>query len=342
MTDAIDIAGAAVPRVSVIMPVFNAAAWLDESVGSVLGQVHADLELVCVDDASGDASVGLLEGMARRDGRLRILTSASNGGPSEARNRGIDAARGEYVCFVDADDSLPADALSRLLDACNSTGCDMALGALDWRRDAEQAPAPEGSGVVRVEDVGTSAFLQRVPGSHCCNLYQRQLLDRAEIRYAADLLLGEDQLFQAQALLAARRVAVLERVVYVYHHYRGQSLTRRLPSARLLCDDIEYQVRIARAFAAQGQPEPGWRLLEKWSWTIREHWLRMPGAMPVQEASKVFEAFRAMVGEFGVVPWVDSTPAAHRRLLEAVLSCHDEDALRLLAWPGMHAAGTPG
>jgi glycosyltransferase involved in cell wall biosynthesis len=90
------------PRVSVVMAVYNAAKYLRESVESILAQTFRDLELIIVDDASTDASAEILRAFGDR--RIRVITHARNQGPAASRNDGISAARGEFVAIMDADD----------------------------------------------------------------------------------------------------------------------------------------------------------------------------------------------------------------------------------------------
>lgn len=89
-------------KVSVIIPVYNKAPFLREAVGSILGQTFTDFELIAVDDRSTDNSLEVLRSM--HDPRLRILEQAENGGPGLAANAGLDAAHGEYIVRMDADD----------------------------------------------------------------------------------------------------------------------------------------------------------------------------------------------------------------------------------------------
>ncbi len=89
-------------KVSVVIPVYNKGPFLREAVDSILAQTHADFELICVDDKSTDHSLEVLRTI--QDPRLRIIELAENGGPGVAANAGLDAARGQYIVRMDADD----------------------------------------------------------------------------------------------------------------------------------------------------------------------------------------------------------------------------------------------
>ncbi len=104
------------PLVSIITPVYNAARWLPETLASVHAQTLADWEQILVDDGSTDDSVVLLEAAARDDARFRLLHTPRNGGPSKARNLALDAARGRYIAFLDADDLWLPEKLARSVE----------------------------------------------------------------------------------------------------------------------------------------------------------------------------------------------------------------------------------
>jgi CDP-glycerol glycerophosphotransferase len=118
---------AAVPRISVIVPIYNVERYLEQSLESAANQTFGDLEVIMVDDGSTDASAEIARGFAARDERFTLLTQA-NGGLSAARNTGLPHATGEYLAFLDSDDVLPPDAYERLLAALESSGSDFATG----------------------------------------------------------------------------------------------------------------------------------------------------------------------------------------------------------------------
>src|SRR5262245_142734 len=97
-----------VPEVSVIVPIYNKAKYLEPCLESVLAQERRSIEVICVDDASTDGSAAILSRIAEADPRVTSIINASRRGAAASRNRGLRTARGEWVQFTDADDMLPA------------------------------------------------------------------------------------------------------------------------------------------------------------------------------------------------------------------------------------------
>lgn len=102
------------PRISIVIPVHNVDRYITECLDSVLSQSLHDIEVICVDDCSTDGSAGILAERARQDDRLRVISFTQNKSASQARKDGALAATGEYVLFVDADDTIEHGALERL------------------------------------------------------------------------------------------------------------------------------------------------------------------------------------------------------------------------------------
>ena len=101
------------PLVSIVTPVYNAARWLPETMASVRAQTLTDWEHILVDDGSSDNSVAIIAAAAADDPRVRLLQTPCNNGPSAARNMALDAARGRFIAFLDADDLWLPEKLSQ-------------------------------------------------------------------------------------------------------------------------------------------------------------------------------------------------------------------------------------
>lgn len=217
------------PFFSVVIPVYNAETYLGECLDSVLGQTYERYEVVCIDDGSTDSSPQLLAQATEQDDRIHVISKA-NGGPSHARNVGIEAARGEYVVFLDSDDKLEPNALARLAEALASNELDVAVfgwscfdGSPDhWTaqqgdvRDAYY-PAFEPALLFRER---TQPFLRLTA--------RRPLLIEKNIRFDESLYLGEDAAFLFSLYPQARGVRLLSDKLHQY----------RLPHAGSIMESV--------------------------------------------------------------------------------------------------------
>lgn len=199
--------------ISVIIPAYNAQAYLRECLESVLAQSFSDWEAIIVNDGSTDSTCDIVAGFTARDSRFRLV-STPNGGLSSARNAGIAVARGQWLTYLDSDDTLYPDALAKLMAAASAAeNIDIVVAGLSRSRDI--AAATDG----RVEIMsGLSALEQglyqrSVTTSACAKLFRRVVV--ADIRFP-DGLYYEDLLYCVETLRRSARVAVIGDVIYYY------------------------------------------------------------------------------------------------------------------------------
>ncbi|MBQ2681675.1 MAG: glycosyltransferase [Eggerthellaceae bacterium] len=218
------------PRFSIVVPVYNAALYLDSCLGSLTAQSFSNFEVICVDDGSTDSSSTLLETHARIDSRVRVVHK-TNGGPSSARNAGIEAAIGDYVVFLDSDDLLESDACDRLSQVLESDEIDIAVfgwscfdGTPDhWtsqQGDVRDAFYPTFEPSLLFEE-HAQPFLRVA--------IRRSLLDESNIRFDETLYLGEDAAFLLSLLPHAKGVRLMSDKLYRY----------RLPHAGSIMQSVE-------------------------------------------------------------------------------------------------------
>lgn len=210
------------PLVSIVVPVYNAEKHLGQCLGSLLGQTHHAIEIICIDDGSTDGSADLLASYAERDARVRSFRQ-SNAGPGVARNRGIEEARGDYLYFLDAD------------DWCDATLVEKAVGALE-RTGADMAALPHCEFDVRVGKplrVRWSVLRNKFPSEvatwrDCPNwvfesfqnfpwnkMLRMNFVRENHLRYQ-DIYLTEDLMFAGPALVLASGIVQLDEAL-VYH-----------------------------------------------------------------------------------------------------------------------------
>ncbi|MCX7894142.1 MAG: glycosyltransferase [Burkholderiales bacterium] len=215
------------PVVSVVMPCYNGARFLQTSLGSVIGQTFADFELVFVDDGSTDGSAEVAASMA--DERIRIIRQA-NSGVSAARNRGLASARGAYIAFLDADDTWDPAFLARMVAAL-ATRPDAALAYCGWQnvglaggRGAPFVP-PDYETAEKCADL-----IEACPWPIHAALTRRAAIEAAggfDERFAV----GEDFLLWMEIACFNPIVRVPEVLAYYHHHEGAQATKNRLRAA---------------------------------------------------------------------------------------------------------------
>ena len=124
------------PKVSVLVAVYNAEPFLSKCLDSLVNQTLKDIQIICVDDASIDGSLALLRDYAARDSRIEVITLQANQGQAHARNVALQQAQGEYICMLDADDWFSPDALEQAVAAFDED-TDCVLFELVWVYDSQ-------------------------------------------------------------------------------------------------------------------------------------------------------------------------------------------------------------
>lgn len=213
------------PGISVAVPVYNVAAYLDHCVESALAQAYPKLEVLLVDDGSTDGSGALCDAWAARDARVRVVHQA-NRGLSEARNTLIERAAGELLMFLDGDDYLAPGIVERMYRAKAEHGAQLACCLIRRVRDGEgDAPLP---GEPRAERLSREQALERmlrqsgITNSACAKLYDRALF--SGVRYPAGELF-EDLATTYRVMSRIERAALVRIEGYCYRA-RGGSIQR--------------------------------------------------------------------------------------------------------------------
>ena len=231
----------ATPLVSVIIPIFNIEAYLDKCISSIVEQTYENLEIILIDDGSNDQSPAKCDMWAKRDKRI-IVYHTQNGGVSEARNTGLNLASGEYICFVDGDDWLDAEAIQESMCVIQRGQADVVMWS--YIREYSGVALPKiiigNDRVFEGDEVQTK--LQRrmvgVVGDELARpenadvfspvwgkIYRASLLD--EIRFEDVRKIGtfEDGLFNYDVFQKAKKVVFLEKNWSHYRKTNGKSLT---------------------------------------------------------------------------------------------------------------------
>ena len=218
-------------RISLIIPVFNAEATLPNTLRSIAGQSFRDFEVIFIDDASTDGSPAVMEQFAAKsDQPVRIIRQAKNRGVAAARNCGLDAANGDWLAFVDADDTLEPTALETAVSA-TTTGVDI-IG-WDWTLGFEK----NGRYMRQAEYTTPLHALQNLMGGTMrWNLWlfliRRKLIEENSIRFIDGANMAEDMQFMIKSYCAANRAIQVHKALYRYNALSSSSISRQFSDER--------------------------------------------------------------------------------------------------------------
>ncbi len=218
------------PLVSVIVPVYNAAAFLEKCLESLCAQTLRDIEVLLIDDGSTDQSGRILSAWRRKDTRLSVLQSHVNQGPGAARNLGIQKAKGEYLGFVDADDWVDEDYFESMYKAAKAHQADIVLNdhvKREYQDHTEPCFTPSSPKLTdkgcMISSLTAACYASGVMYSH---LYKRDLVLRNSCHCPTTYNVHEDKFFNFTASYFAKAIFAYSGPVYHYRKTNG-SLTDR-------------------------------------------------------------------------------------------------------------------
>lgn len=218
--------------ISLIMPVYNAAHCLPESLQTLREQTFRDFEVVFVDDCSTDGTAALLEEFRHESGiPCQIVRQERNGGVAAARNRGLEAAEGDYLAFLDADDRMESMTLERAAQTAAKADADIV--GWDWTLGFDK-----NGRYMRQADYDTplQALKNLTGGTMRWNLWlflvRRDLLERNGIRFIDGANMGEDMMVMLRSFACAGKVVQLHESLYRYNAVSSTSLSRQFSEAR--------------------------------------------------------------------------------------------------------------
>ena len=204
------------PALSVVIPVYNVAEYLRECLDSALGQTFKNLEVIAVDDGSTDTSLEILREYEQSDARVRVVQQLSNSGQGIARNIGTALARGEYLTFLDADDTVPPRAYGYMLQSLRKSGSDFTVGSVRRFSNGRFRPTAWAHTVHRSDQIGITIddFPAALQDIIACNRMFRTDFWRQEVGEFQGHIAYEDHVPMLTAYVRATRFDVLSRITY--------------------------------------------------------------------------------------------------------------------------------
>lgn len=189
--------------ISVVVPVYNTRQYLSDCIESILSQTYSNFELLLIDDGSTDDSYELCCSFAEKDSRIRVFQQ-ENEGATGARRRGIENAKGEFICFVDSDDTITVDAFAILLDKMTD-GIDVVISDSCFEQ------------IITSVDFLNRLLVCELPVSLWGKLYRKKLFEHSDVmNMGNEIYMGEDYLTNMQLSFYVNRAYCLPEHIYQY------------------------------------------------------------------------------------------------------------------------------
>ncbi|WP_270568130.1 glycosyltransferase family 2 protein, partial [Clostridium beijerinckii] len=218
------------PGVSIIIPVYNVQKYLKKCLESVIRQTMKDIEIIIINDGSIDNSLEICRQYSKNDKRIKLIDK-KNEGVSKARNTGILHATGKYICFVDSDDWIESNMIENLYnfvlvndsDFCmcnfikeNESKCDYVRSNLDKKvLNENEIKKHLLIPLIERDDNEKEHILARFR-TPWGKLFKRDIIEKYNIRFKEDLIIGEDFLFNLDFLIHANKVIISDKFHYHY------------------------------------------------------------------------------------------------------------------------------
>lgn len=213
--------------ISIVVPVYKSEKTLGGCLESLMAQSYQDIEIICVVDGSPDQCGDICDAYGKKDSRIRVI-KRENGGVSSARNRGIEESVGDFLMFVDSDDTVEPDYCETMWKAQKETGADMVIcGFHHWfiGRDIEKSPA--GTGVYDTKNYAED-FLKLYQAGFLNMPWNKLFKKELAGRFDTSLSLGEDLLFNMDYLEKCEKVTVIYDALYHYiQEEKGNTLSSK-------------------------------------------------------------------------------------------------------------------
>lgn len=203
------------PKISVIVPVYNVAPYLERGLECLLNQTLEDIEIICIDDCSTDGSLSILRNFEQKDSRIKVIALDKNHGVSYARNKGLDIMQGEYVSFMDSDDKINPDYMEKLYIKAKEGNYDIV------KCQKEQlnldGTITIGGCYKRILNYGLYAFYCEWASA----IYKTSIIQENHIRIPESISVSEDFVFLNKIVCKSKSIATVPDVYYYYLKREG-------------------------------------------------------------------------------------------------------------------------
>ena len=214
------------PLVTIATSMYNVEKYISQCIESCLAQTYSNIEVIVVDDGSPDKSGEIAELFSQQDSRIKVIHQ-KNGGLGAGRNTGIEAAHGDYICFLDADDYLMPDFVEYMLHLIESTNAEMAFSRNCFTSSDKKQVRFDSFSIISGRDAMVDFFYPYIQLGVWNKIFKMDFIRKHGLKFIPELTTGEGLQFITNAASLAQYVGVGNRKVYVYRTNNPGSATTK-------------------------------------------------------------------------------------------------------------------
>jgi glycosyltransferase involved in cell wall biosynthesis len=316
------------PKISVILPFYNAQSTIGRCINSVLSQKFNDFELICINDFSPDGSQKIVEDLISHDERIILIINEKNMGLGASRNRGIKLARGNYIFHIDPDDTIPSNALSILHEYAENNNSEMVKGA--YLREQMIQNEPSKKSITRNKFTAINTDLHKTPQlldtteGHWSYLYRAEFAKK--VPYPTDLKMGQDSIFIVSAIIMAKKITIINDMVYNYRSNPSSAMNTF--NFRKYMDALEWRRRAWHLTNDANMKKIGDKFLQ--SYWDESFFTGMSYNITKIEIDDFFRQFRFVFAEINIPSFNNKTSPFLKKLFKLILDNQDNGAYQML------------
>ncbi|MFI3283607.1 MAG: glycosyltransferase family 2 protein [Erysipelotrichaceae bacterium] len=217
--------------VSIVVPVYNVEKYLKECVDSLIQQTYSHIEIILVDDGSPDQSPLLCDELAKKDHRIIVIHKA-NGGLSDARNKGINVSKGQYITFVDSDDYVNANFISSMIEQIKKVQSEICIANVNQDSDTSDVVTHTITREKALKYLSTRSWVLSIA---CAKLYKKSLFENIHFPVGK---LHEDEFVAHRLFSECKTISYTNQSTYFYVR-RDESITTRVQPIQSYLDGLE-------------------------------------------------------------------------------------------------------
>lgn len=215
-------------KISIIVPVYNSEKTLDRCIESLIYQTYSNIEIILIDDCSNDDSLKICKKYENKYHNIKVISNKKNQGVSITRNKGIDCATGDYVCFVDSDDWVNYQYCDKLLKSIEENDCDFSICGFIFKdyvsNNSTNYSYGKGKKIIYKNNI-FELYEKLLSNTLWNKIFVKKIIDKNKLKFDENLSMGEDLKFVLSYINVIKdKICIIDDLLYYYCKYDSISL----------------------------------------------------------------------------------------------------------------------